>query len=973
MNTLLADTKQNATPHSPFAIRYFLFAIRYSLLAILSLCAFAGGTASADTLEEGFREVPVAERPWCYYWWVNGNVDKETITRDLEAMRRIGFGGLLLFDARGYHEDIDHLIYPKPKMEFMSDEWRAMAAHTVREAARLGLEVSVNLSSCAGALKGPWAVGEDAPKRLVYQLTPLTSVAAVENKPPSGLKHFQSIASFKVFYKGAELPKTEWKNAGDGPIDGWSGKKLDDSTDAPVRDAVSIQEVTAASELAILNGIVPDGCHAALLRFGTTVIDGHEYDVDILDAKAVEGHFNRMGKALLADAGPLVGKTLTHFYNVSWEGAVPTWTPSFEADFQKHRGYAVRPWLPVLAGFRVQGGEQTARFVTDYRRTRNDCFLHNFYGTMVRLSHAHGIKWHSESGGPWNRKPEIFGETDQLAFLGVNDMPQGEFWYTGNPDRRGRHMNRPAAMTAHIYGRRLAATEAFTHMVRHWTPYPALLKRSGDEAFCDGINQLVWHTFTCSPAEFGLPGIEYFAGTHINPNVTWHNQAKPFITYLGRCQHLLRRGLFVADVAAYTGDLPYQHWGRFATNWSGRATLALPPGYGYDILNNEALLTRAAVKDGRIVLPDGMSYRLLAVDPDDERATPAALRKIAELKRAGATVVFGARKPVRVSGLGSPRLPGAASDPDDEVKRLADALWDGSSTRPTALADALKSMNFPPDFEGPFDYTHRRDDDTDIYFVAGTGKAACTFRVSGRQPELWDAVSGRIDDAVPFETTPDNRTRLTLDLPEHGSVFVIFRNQKSEVKGQRSVLPTSDLRSLTSIPLPGPWEVAFQPGRGAPDKPVTFETLTDWTAHTDPGIKYFSGTATYRKTFDATAEQAERRAVLRLGTVAALAQVRLNGRDLGVVWTAPWEAELTGALKAGANELEIEVTNPWANRLVGDTFLPPDKQITKSNMVLREGPRKRPDHTLRAFSGFASDDALQPSGLTGPVSVTLFQ
>ncbi len=912
------------------------------MLGILVTAAALG--AFADALEDGFRNVPMAERPWAYYWWVNGNVDRETITQDLEAMRRIGFGGLLLFDARGYHEDINHLIYPKPKMEFMSAEWQSMAVHTVSEAARLGLQVSVNLSSCAGALKGPWGVGPDAPKRLVWRLTPLTE--GVDRKPPAGLNHFRDVATFRVIYPGEELPKTEWKSAGDGPVDGWSGKKLGDSSDASLRDAASLQEITGATDETILNGVVPDGCHAAFLRFGYATIDGHEYDVDILDAQAVEGHFNRMGKALLSAVGPLAGKTLTHFYNVSWEGAVPTWTPSFEDDFQKFRGYAVRSWLPVLAGFRVQGEEQTARFVTDYRRTRNDCFLHNFYGTMVKLTRQNGLTWHSESGGPWNRSPAVFGEADQLAFLGVNDMPQGEFWYTGSSDQSGRHMSRPQAIAAHIYGHRIAAAEAFTHMTRHWTPCPALLKRSGDECFIDGVNHLIWHTFTCSPKAFGQPGIEYFAGTHINPNVTWHEQSAAFITYLGRCQHLLQRGLFVADVAAYVGDLPYQHWGRFTTNWSAKTSLPLPPGYGYDILNNAVLLTRATVKDGRIALPDGMSYRLLAVDPDDERATPAALRKIAELKQAGATVVFGSRKPSRVSGRGGS---------DDEVKRLADELWP-AAVHP--LSAKLKDIALLPDFEGPFEYTHRRDGETDIYFVAGTGKAECLFRVGGKQPELWDAVSGRVDAEVGSRRTEDGRTQLTLDLPEHGSLFVVFRNRASRVERRASSTRQPDV-----LPISGPWEVSFQAGRGAPEKAV-FDTLTDWSKHADNGIKFFSGTATYMKTVEFTAPQAERKAVLQLGAVAALAQVWLNGKDLGIAWTAPWQIELTGALKPGKNELRIAVTNPWANRLVGDAGLPPEQRITKSNMQYENGKR-----TLKAFQGFASEDALQPSGLQGPVRV----
>ena len=926
------------------------------LLLGLLLCAAWG--AGAATSEEHFREVPVADRPWCYWWWINGHVDKETITSDMEAMRRAGFGGLLMFDARGYWDDKGHVVLPKPKMEFMSPEWRELLAFGIQEAARVGLEVSVNLSSCAGALKGPWEVGADAPKRLICRTTPLTGGTRLDTalKNPER-KHFWNVATFAVKYEGAAVePQEEWINAGDGlyTMKASSGKKIDGQKALSGHEATEIVELTAKGDAGgRLVWDVPQG-QWALVRFGYTTIDGHEYDVDVLDPRAVEGHFNRMGKAIIADVGPLAGKTLTHFYSVSWEGAVPTWTGAFEQDFAKYCGYALRPWLPALAGFAVKGQEASQRFISDYRRARNDSFRDNFYGTMMALSHRHGLLWHSESGGPWNRSPAVFGEADQLSFLSRNDMPQGEFWYTGHPERRGRQMSRPQAVAAHIYGKRLAAAEAFTHMVRHWTPYPALLKRSGDESFIDGVNQLVWHTFTCSPKEFGVPGSEYFAGTHINPKVTWFNQAGPFIAYLGRCQHLLRQGLFVADVCAYVGDVPYLDWGRNTTNWNAKATMAVPAGHGYDVINTEVLLERMTVKDGRLVLPDGMNYRVLAVDLDDTQIPLAALRKIEALKKAGAPVVFGQRAPQRTPGL-------AAGD--DEVRRLGAQLWSGTPTLP----EALKAQGVLPDFEGPFEYTHRRDGEADIYFVAGSGKAECVFRVSGKQPELWDAVSGRVNAEAGGRRTEDGRTAVTLDLPQYGSVFVVFRGQRSAIGDQRSSSPTSGLRSPTSVQLTGPWEVRFQAGRGAPEKAV-FDALIDWTKHADSGIKHFSGTATYRKTFEITADQAAGKAWLQLGTVAALAQVRLNGKDLGIVWTAPWQAELTGALKPGKNELEIEVTNTWANRLVGDAALPPEQRITKSNLQYEKGKR-----TLKSYQGFASGDELQPSGLQGPVRIEFRQ
>jgi len=922
-----------------------------TILGILLGCLTL--SASAAPLDEGFAEVPTQARPWAYWWWLNGNVDKETITRDMEALKRVGFGGILMFDARGYHDDINHVILPVPKMEFMSEQWREMLAFGIKEAARVGLEVSVNLSSCAGAMKGPWPVGADAPKRIIWQGLPLSSETLydAELKGPADREFFWDIATMAVKYDGAAMkPMEQWLNAGDGPFDGWSGKRLGKSSSDGPRKALKVVDLTDQIDArGKLTWRVPKG-QWVLLRFGSTTIDGHEYDVDMMDPKAVEGHFDRMGKTIIADVGPLAGKTLTHFYSVSWEGAVPTWTGAFENDFLHYRGYDIRPWLPVLAAFVVESPEASQRFMVDYRRARNDVFRDKFYGTMVDLCHRNGLEWHSESGGPWNRDPAIFGQADQLAFLARNDMPQGEFWWNG-VGRAGRQMSRPQAMTAHVYGKQLAAAEAFTHMRRHWTAYPATLKHCGDESFVDGVNQLIWHTFTCSPKKFGLPGSEYFAGTHVNPNVTWFEQAQPFVFYLGRCQYMLRQGLFVADVCIFTGDVPYQHWGRYTTKWSEKATMELPVGHGYDIINTEALLSRVKVKDGDLVLPDGMSYRLLVVDLDEDKVSLAALRKIKELKSAGASIVFGRRKPIQEPGA-APR----AAELDAQVQRLGEALWAGTPT----LEQAFEEKGLVPDFEGPFEYTHRRDGQTDIYFVAGTGKAECRFRVKGKQPELWCPVSGKTWEADGWRTMSDGCTALTLDLPQDGSLFIVFR-KPGQPRAAVVAVPSTGQQALD-----GAWEVSFMTGRGAPAKAV-FDSLIGWDKHPDTGIRHFSGTATYHKSFEVSKADSVKPVWLELGSVGVLAQVRLNGKDLGVVWTAPWKLELTGLLKSGKNELEIEVTNTWANRLIGDAALPPERRITRSNIKKKKGKR-----TLKNFQGFASSDELQPSGLMGPVMLKFF-
>ncbi|MCX8036267.1 MAG: glycosyl hydrolase [Candidatus Sumerlaeia bacterium] len=989
----------------------------FALLFVVDLfAALAGGArrsavspetgAYAVPLERNFLSPPDSAKPWCYWWWLNGNVTEESIKRDLREMKAKGFSGCLLFDARGYHDD--HLPPPPPRMEFMSDEWRRMVKLAITEADRLGLQISINLSSCAGALKGPWEVGDDTPKKLVWVSKDIVGPSRSEIELPRGQwgKRVWDVAVIAA--RHAE------------PVDIQKNSAPSTLSSSPISSTVIevVDLSTKVSPEGRLSWDVPGG-RWTLLRFAAIPMEGHEYDVDVLSRKAVAAHFNRMGRALLDDAGPLARKVLSHFYSVSWEGAAPTWSLGFEEEFQRRRGYSLRPYLPILAGMTLQSTPTTlsmasisSRFLRDYHKTLGDCFMDNFYGTLRDLCRENGLQWHSESGGPWNRKLPDFEHADQLAFLGRNDMPQGEFWHAGMGADRwvpARAFNRPVAMAAHIYGRPLAAAEAFTNMVRHWSECPATLKPEADAAFCDGINHFIWHTFSASPPEFGKPGIEYFAGTHLNPNVTWWEQAGAFLTYLARCQLMLRQGTFVADVCVYTGDKPYLHWGRGET-WSAKPTLTLPKGYAYDLLSTEVLLERLSVKNGVLVLPDGMTYRMLVVDLEDETALPEALRKIANLTRNGATVVLGYRRPERAPGLTN--FPAC----DEEVRRLAAELWgpaDANLSRRDfgkgrifagmAMEEVLRAQHIPPDFEGPFQYIHRRAEDMDIYFVSGTGPAHCTFRINGKEPELWDPntnVEPNIREAVKYCSTDDGRTLVPIDLPTSGSVFVVFRNpvrlpslttlssplDAVEIVGRtqngvrlrlwkngRHRLETSQGKQIEvavdNLPAPrnleGAWEVRFASGWGAPEKTV-FDRLVPWNEHSHENIKYFSGTASYRKTVALDATQAKHLVRLNLGEVRHIAEVKVNGLSCGTVWTAPWIADLTGKVRPGKNELEITVTNLWVNRLIGDTRLPPEKRFTRTNATGRDESAGAPYAHLR---GYAPTDPLERSGLMGPVSL----
>ncbi|MBI3695579.1 MAG: hypothetical protein HY238_12170, partial [Acidobacteria bacterium] len=664
------------------------------------------------------------------------------------------------------------------------------------------------------------------------------------------------------------------------------------------------------------------------------------------------------------------------------------------------------PYLPVLTGMAVKTQEVSSRFLEDYSRTLGDCFMNNCYRKVSELCQQYGIKWHSESGGPWDREKPLFLDSDQLAFWGRNDMPQGEFWHqrwqTLKDGTKVWLSNvRRTAMAAHIYGRPLVAAEAFTNMNPHWQEYPAVLKPEADDAFVDGVNQFVWHTFGASPVEFGKPGLVYFAGTHLNPNVTWWEDAGAFLTYLGRAQFLLRQGRFVSDACVYSSDRNYLTWGR-DKKWSDKASLSLPKGYTYDLINTEVLVDRLSVENGSLVLPDGMRYRTLVLDLEENVMPPEALAKIVALARGGATVVLGQRRPGRELGLkGYPAR-------DAEVQRLAGELWGTSNAqgarpfgkgkviRDTRLEEALKLQAIVPDFAGPFEYIHRHSRDADIYFLAGTGRADCTFRIDGKEPELWDAVTGRIRDAIEWRATGDGRTVVPLSLPGNGSIFVVFRKPASnrhliaishpdgvEIEGRTPegarlrlwrpgpcALESADKSQVnvaaSNLPEPltltGAWEVRFSPGWGAPASTV-FEQLTPWNEDSRTAIKHFSGTATYRKAFELDEARAKRPLRLQLGEVKDIAQVRVNGKSLGVVWTDPWTVDLTGVIRPGKNQLEVDVTNTWVNRLIGDAALPEQERLTRT--MVRRSPSYQGRYPY--LRGYLATDSLLRSGLLGPV------
>lgn len=955
-----------------------------------------GPLAEMNISEADFFHVPQSARPWVYYWWLKGNVTKELVTRDLEEMKAKGIGGFLLFDSRAYHDGYYDGIIPVPlhiQLAFMSPQWLEMVHFTMREAERLGLKMSVNIANSGGALRGPWDFEEQGPKKLIWTAVTVNGPESVnmELKIPKDKKYFRDIALIAVRLSDNAL---SLKDA-DSLNENWNDVVI------PAEDALVIKGPVLDLEEQLENNMLrwkaPEG-KWRIVRFGTSVI-GEKGDVDILNAEAVKKYFTLIGENILKTAKQLNGNVLTRMYNVSWEGENPDWTSDFEREFLQYRGYDIKSFMIMLTGIALDNRTAYKKFMRDYYSTLSDCFKNNCYKVIGELCHEHGVEWHSENGGPWRRFAPMLREADQLDFWGANDMPQGEFWCSHNGDLDKKSNIRYTAMAAHIYGHPLVAVESFTSMGYHWTHYPAFLKPFADINLIDGANFFIWHTFTASPLDIGKPGYEYFAGTHFNPNVTWFDKAGPFIQYLGRCQYLLQQGRYVADVCCYVSDKNYVTWGR-GKKWNETSSLFLKDGYGYDLLDTNILVRELVFKEGKLSLPSGMSYRILVVDMESPEIPLEALNKIRELVRQGAPVLLGKTAPGYTPGLHN------AQENDHKVADLAGQLWGTGKRnrgkenvyRDTGLQDVLDQYHILPDFEGPFAYIHKQDAQKDIYFLTGQGYAECIFRIDGKTPEIWDPVSGKVNEVLNYKVSADGRTTIPVNLPENGSVFIVFRKKKeanhiTSIKGPGIPhLAARDDHSLKMISwesgeytilddrnrqqkiqaevegpikLTGPWNLIFQPAVGGDHIKRSFADLTRWNDHEDPEIKFFSGNARYEIAFEINGNQIDKPARLSLGQVFDIARVWINGTDLGIVWTFPWSVELTGTLKKGINHLKVEVTNCWRNRLIGDAGLPENQRRTQTNVRLV----KDRSAFKNAYEAYSATDPLSPAGLAGPVLV----
>jgi hypothetical protein len=984
------------------------------LLFSYVICLTTAANAQLKQLKTDFLKPQDKYKPGVYWYFMDGNMSAETITKDLESMKRSGIGNLIFLEV--------NVGIPRGPVEFLSDKWTSLFVHAEKEARRLGIEITLGIGPGWTGSGGPWVKAKESMQHLVSSRV---TVSAGDKKqivlpvPPPKKPFFGEdnlTAEFKKewlnYYEDAAVlafPVTEQAK----PIADYEEKALyyrapfssgvvRSYLPSPAKQAAAKNTAIKKNKILDLTGkMQPDGTlnwsppsgKWVVMRFGSrnngaitrpAPVPGLGFESDKFDTAALNNHLNAYVGNILNKIGKIEKNAsggLKRLHMDSWEMGAQNWTGIFRKEFIKRRGYDPLKYYPVYAGNIVGSLEESERFLWDLRQTSQELVLENHAKHVKDYAKRHGLSLSIE---PYDMNP-----TADLELGAVADVPMAEFWSKGH-GFNSTYSVIEATSIAHVMGRSLVPAEAFTAQDNEgWKQHPGSMKNQGDWAFASGINRFVYHTFQNQFLADSLkPGATMGPyGVHWDRSQSWWPMVSGYHNYVTRCQYILQQGRTVADILYMTPE--------------GSPHVFVPPssailgdtigdrrGYNFDGCSPGQLM-KATVVNHQVVFPGGASYRLLVL-PVFESMTPELLTKIANLVKMGATVV------------GSPplRSPSLVDYPycDGRIEALGKLIW-GSTAKPTkemyrtygkgsliwggkfsvnidhlypsydAVADILKAQRLNEDFtaDGPVRYTHRADADWDIYFVANktdkTIDVTGQFRTIKGSPELWNAIDGRISPIHEFKKGA-GVTSVPLHLAAYESCFVVFSKDNQWVS-----TGTSDISETTIVSLNGPWEVSFDPKWGGPAHTV-FDTLADWSKSIIEGIKYYSGIAVYHKKFDLPSVGSTP-LYLDLGKVKNLVRVTLNGKDLGVVWTAPWRIDISSAVRRTGNELKIEVANLWANRLIGDEKKPYDGIVGDQwpEWLLKGLPRTSGRYTFTTTKQYNVNSPLLESGLMGPVTI----
>ncbi|TCD08286.1 glycosyl hydrolase [Pedobacter frigidisoli] len=953
-------------------------------------------------------------KPGVYWYFMDGNMSAETMTKDLESMKKSGIGNLIFLEV--------NVGIPRGKVDFLSEQWLQLFAHAEQEARRLGIEVTLGIGPGWTGSGGPWVKGKQSMKHLVSSevivssldkkkiLLPIPKPKApffgeggfIPEFRKEWLEYYEDVAILAF-----PLPKSEEKinnidevalyqrapySSGTVTANLQAPSKLNDKSISAITKKSIIDLTGKLNTDGYLNWNPPAG-KWKIMRFGSrnngaitrpAPLPGIGFESDKFDTTALNNHLDAYLGKILNKINPIEKNQiggLKRLHMDSWEMGAQNWTGTFRQEFTKRRGYDPLRYYPVYSGNIVGSVSESERFLWDLRQTSQELVLEKHAQHVKAYAKKHNLTLSIE---PYDMNP-----TSDLELGSVADVPMAEFWSKGF-GFNSTYSVIEATSIAHVMGRTLVPAEAFTAQDNEgWKQYPGSMKNQGDWAFAAGINRFVYHTFqnqflpdTLKPGATMGP-----YGVHWDRSQTWWPMVDSYHNYVTRCQYLLQQGRTVADLLYLTPE--------------GSPHVFVPPssailgdtigdrkGYNFDGIAPQQLLAATAGQK-KIRFPSGASYEILVL-PIYETMTPELLEKIGNLIRQGATVI------------GNPplRSPSLTNYPqcDEKIKELVKKIW-GNFSVPATLThrryglgtviwgkpilnaqdklypnynlttNILRTRGLQEDFssDSKIRYTHRTSNEWDIYFISNTTPDRITANAKFRSvkgiPELWNPIDGKTKSIRNYKLA-NNISNILINLDAYESAFIVFSKDNRVDTSQKTVS-----RDFAMQPLDGRWVVNFDEKWGGPNQ-VKMDTLSDWSKITIDGIKYYSGIATYHQKFVFNHNHSVR-VMIDLGEVRNMAKVRLNGKLIGTLWTAPWQLDLSEFIKKGQNEIEIEVANLWPNRLIGDEQKPYDGITGDAwpEWLLNNQPRKSGRYTFTTSKQYNRDSPLLPSGLLGPVKI----
>lgn len=962
---------------------------------LLTMCMlFFSLPYNAQVAYDSFVSPPKESQAWTYWMWVNGNATKEGVQKDLEAMDEVGINGAIILDVDQQSPNGDIL--------FGGKKWRQVFRHAAKTAERLGMSIGVNNGPGYWGTGGKWIEPELALQWVVCSETYVGGGQLWKGKlkKPGAGTDYKDIAVIAVNridtmpanrytvddfilkirqnpgnqgrrrYAAAPYTLKQLKAFSYPGYIGYRGVSTGDlNKEIPHEKVLPMSAIVDISDKMDKEGNisweVPPG-NWTIIRFGhqwsgscvgPVVKDVEGPEIDRLNPEALKRHFDSIIVPLKEWAN---SKSLSLIHTDSWEGGGMNWTPGFDSIFYQRRGYEILPWLPVFTGRIVSSLEETERFMYDLRKTISELFIQNYMEIYNRLLKEKGLKLSAEC--------YTTPSSDMDASYHV-DVPMAEFWAKGMGFNFVPTMKLMAS-SAQVRGRNIVAAEALTaSRTERWLMHPAKMKTQIDEAFCHGINRMVFHRYTQQNFDYPGPGNQMNVwGCKYERTNTWWSFSKPWHTYISRCQYILQNSTAQADVLVILPEEP------------GFLFQGLKlEGYDYTIISTNKVNELRADDQG-VHLPNRPPYKLVVL-LSQKTMSVEMMAKIKDLVNDGAAIL--GDKPQWVYGLYDYK------QREERLKLMADELWGDSSVMTSrkvgkgivfsniSIEAALNRVGLSKDFESDqeLNYIHVKDQEHDIYFLSNplnkTFEAKCNFRMmGGGYVQLWNPETGKRYKLDTRQLGTQSQARIPFTAEQ--SWFVIGGLPDTDSLEE---YPKKNI--VQSFMIDGEWHLNFLDGLGAPEE-MCIPSLMSWSMHEDKNIKYYSGKVSYKKDVfvAATNLNKKRQIYLDLGRVEVMAQLFINGEEVGIGWRNPFIFDITHYIKPGKNKLEIVVVNLWPNRLIGDEQYPDDIGYDeKGNLsswpkwLINNKKRPTSRQVFSARRQWNAEDELLPSGLLGPVRI----